>query len=134
FYEWLDSVDRNDKVIKRLKEYIQLLALKIPFTNIADEYSISHTTVKRYFEEYVEEKDEDRYFVAPRVLGIDEAHLNKKMHGVFTDTENFKLLEIARDNTKKTVKEVIQSMDNFQDNEVATIDMAAGYKYAIQEL
>ncbi|MDQ4712035.1 ISL3 family transposase [Bacillus subtilis] len=134
FYEWLDSVDRNDKVIKRLKEYIQLLALKIPFTNIADEYSISHTTVKRYFEEYVEEKDEDRYFVAPRVLGIDEAHLNKKMRGVFTDTENFKLLEIARDNTKKTVKEVIQSMDNFQDIEVATIDMAAGYKYAIQEL
>lgn len=38
FYEWLDSVDRNDKVTKRLKKYLIQLALKRPFTNIADEY------------------------------------------------------------------------------------------------
>lgn len=134
FYEWLDSVERNDKVTKRLKEHIQLLALKRPFTNVADEYGLSHTSVRRYFEEFVAEKDEDHYIVAPRVLGIDEAHLNRIMRGVFTDTENFKLLEISRDNTKRTVKEVIQSMQGYEKIEVATIDMAAGYRYAIQEL
>jgi transposase len=134
FFEWLDSVERNDKVTKRLKDHIKLLALKRPFTNIADEYGISHTTVRRYFEEFVVEQEEDRYLVAPRVLGIDEAHLNKTMRGVFTDTENFKLLEISIDNTKRTVKEVIQSMEGYKNIEVATIDMAAGYKYAINEL
>lgn len=134
FYEWLNSVERNDKVTKRLKEHIQLLSLKRPFTNVADEYGLSHTSVKRYFEEFVVEKDDDKYIQAPRVLGIDEAHLNKVMRGVFTDTENFKLLEISKDNTKKTVKEVIQSMRGYEKIEVATIDMAAGYKYAIQEL
>ncbi|GFN32488.1 ISL3 family transposase [Paenibacillus xylaniclasticus] len=134
FYEWLNSVERNDKVTKRFKEHIQLLSLKRPFTNVADEYGLSHTSVKRYFEEFVVEKDDDKYIQAPRVLGIDEAHLNKVMRGVFTDTENFKLLEISKDNTKKTVKEVIQSMRGYEKIEVATIDMAAGYKYAIQEL
>jgi transposase len=134
FYEWLNSVERNDKVTKRLKEHIQLLSLKRPFTNVADEYGLSHTSVKRYFEEFVVEKDNDKYIQAPRVLGIDEAHLNRVMRGVFTDTENFKLLEISEDNTKKTVKEVIQSMHGYEKIEVATIDMAAGYKYAIQEL
>jgi transposase len=135
FYEWLDSVDRNDKVTKRLKEHIKKLALKKPFTNIADEYGISHTSVRRYFEEYVSLQEEDRFIIAPRVLGIDEAHLNKTMRGVFTDTENFKLLEITKDNTKKTVKETIQRMIDYKKNiEVATIDMYSGYKYALREL
>lgn len=134
FYEWLDSVERNDKVTKRLKDHMKKLALKKPFTNIADEYGISATSIKRYFDEYVEEQDRDRQLIAPRVLGIDEAHLNRTMRGVFTDTENFNLLEITKDNTKRTVKETIQLMEGYKNIEVATIDMYSGYKYALQEL
>lgn len=133
FYEWLDSVERNDKVTKRLKQYLVQLALKRPFTNIADEYGVSHTSVRRYFEEYVAKRDEECYLVAPRVLGIDEAHLNKTMRGVFTDTENFKLLEISKENKKQAIKEVIFSMEGYKNIEVATIDMASGYRHAIRE-
>lgn len=133
FYEWLDSIERNDKVTKRFKKHLQLLALKRPFTNIADEYGISHTSVHRYFNDFVAEKDKDHRVIAPRVLGIDEAHLNRHYRGVFTDTENFKLLEISAENKKPTIKQVIQSMHGYEKIEVATIDMAAGYKYAIQE-
>ena len=50
------------------------------------------------------ELDSNRVIKAPRVLGIDEAHLNKTMRGVFTDTENNILLEISADNKKKTAK------------------------------
>ncbi|KYC80767.1 hypothetical protein CHCC15325_3095 [Bacillus licheniformis] len=134
FYELLDSVDRNDKVTKRLKEHMKKLALKKPFTNIADEYGISHTSVRRYFEEYVEDMERDRYLVAPRVLGIDEAHLNKTMRGVFTDNENRIMLEITPDNLKRTIKATIQSMEGYKNIEVATVDMNAGYKYAVNEL
>jgi transposase len=135
FTEDLDSVERNDKVTKRLREHIKLEALKHPFTQVADDYGISHTSVRRYFEEFVEQMEQDRKVVAPRVLGIDEAHLNKTMRGVFTDTENFRILEITKDNTKRSVKEAIQSMEGWKENiEVATIDMYSGYKYAIQEL
>lgn len=134
FYELLDSVDRNDKVTKRLKKHMKLVSLKKPFTQIADEYGISHTSVRRYFDEFVAEQEENRELLAPRVLGIDEAHLNKTMRGVFTDTENFKLLEITKDNTKRTVKQTIQMMQGYKNIEVATIDMYSGYKYALREL
>lgn len=134
FYEWLDSIERNGKVTKRLVEHIKQLTLKRPFTNISDEYGISHTSVRRYFLEYVAEKEKDRHLVAPRVLGIDEAHLNKTMRGVFTDNENRIMLEITENNLKRTIKQTIQSMEGYKNIEVATVDMNAGYKYAVNEL
>lgn len=134
FYEMLDSVDRGGKVTKRLVEHIMRMALKKPFTHIADEYGISHTTVRRYFEEYVASEESNRILVAPRVLGIDEAHLNKTMRGVFTDNENNMILEITADNLKRTVKQTIQRMEGWENIEVATIDMWSGYKYAVNEL
>jgi transposase len=134
FMEWLDSVGENEKVTKRLKEHMKLLALKRPFTNIADEYGISHTSVRRYFDEYVADQERDRHLVAPKVLGIDEAHLNKTMRGVFTDTEHNVLLEITPDNLKRTIKATIQAMEGYKNIDVATVDMNAGYKYAVNEL
>lgn len=134
FYEILDSVDRGGKVTKRLVEHMKLLALKRPFTQIADEYGISHTSVRRYFEEYVIEQEKHRELIAPRVLGIDEAHLNRVMRGVFTDNENRMILEITSDNLKRTVKQTIQRMEGWKNIEVVTIDMHSGYKYAVNEL
>lgn len=134
FYEYLDSIERNGKVTIRLVDHIKRLTLKRPFTHIAEEYGISHTSVRRYFQEYVAEQEKDRYLVAPKVLGIDEAHLNKTMRGVFTDTENNVLLEITPDNLKRTIKATIQSMEGYKNIEVATVDMNAGYKYAVNEL
>jgi transposase len=134
FYEYLDSIERNGKVTKRLVDHIKLLTLKRPFLTIAEEYGISHTSVGRYFREFVAEKEKDRRLIAPKVLGIDEAHLNKTMRGVFTDNENRIMLEITPDNLKRTIKATIQSMEGYKNIEVATVDMNAGYKYAVNEL
>ncbi|RHW37306.1 ISL3 family transposase [Neobacillus notoginsengisoli] len=134
FYEYLESIERNGKVTKRLVEHIKQLTLKRPFLTIGEEYGISHTSVRRYFLEFVEEKERDRRLIAPRVLGIDEAHLNRTMRGVFTDNENRIMLEMTPDNLKRTVKATIQSMEGYKNIEVATVDMNAGYKYAMNEL
>ena len=134
FYEQFESIDRSDKITLRLKEYIQEQSFKKPFSKVAEEVDVSPTSVKKYFEEKVKELDSNRVIKAPRVLGIDEAHLNKTMRGVFTDTENNILLEISVDNKKKTVKEVIQAMEGYENIEVVTIDMYSGYKYACREL
>lgn len=134
FYEPLMSVESHDKVTTRLREHIKKESLLRPFTQIATEYDISHTSVKRYFQEFVDEQEKDRVIKAPKILGIDEAHLNKTMRGVFTDTGNRMLLDITPDNLKRTVKNFIQSMDGYKDIEVVTMDMWSGYKYAVNEL
>ena len=134
FYEQFKSIDRAGKITIRLRDYIQAQSFKKPFSKVAEEVDMSPTSVKNYFEDAVRQLDKDRKIIAPRVLGIDEAHLNKTMRGVFTDTENNKLLEISKDNLKRTVKEVIQSMEGYENIEVVTIDMYAGYKYACREL
>ena len=134
FYEPLESVERNDKITIRLKEQIQKECLKEPFTTIGERYDLSHTSVRRYFEEWLSEQEEDREIKAPRILGIDEAHLNKTMRGVFTDIENKKLIEITPNNLKRTVKETILNMKGYKDIEVVTMDMAPGYRYACNEV
>lgn len=134
FYQPFHSIERNDKVTFRLKEYIQQQSLRKPFLEVGYDCGLSHTSVRKYFKEQVAELDAKRNIVAPRVLGIDEAHLNKKMRGVFTDTENNKLLEITEDNLKRTVKQTIQSMEGYENIEVVTIDMWSGYKHACREL
>lgn len=134
FYQPFYSIERNDKVTLRLKQYIQQQSLRKPFLEVGYDCGLSHTSVRKYFKEEIARLDAGRIIKAPRVLGIDEAHLNKKMRGVFTDTENNKLLEITEDNLKKTVKNTIQSMEGYKDIEVVTIDMWSGYRYACREL
>ena len=134
FYQPFHCIERNDKVTLRLKHYIQQQSLRKPFLEVGYDCGLSHTSVRKYFKEQIEVLDKERNIKAPRVLGIDEAHLNKKMRGVFTDTENNKLLEITEDNLKRTVKQTIQSMEGYEDIEVVTIDMWSGYRYACREL
>lgn len=134
FYQHFFSIERNCKITLRLKEYIQKQAFKKPFSRIAEDTNLSPTIVKKYFKEKVKELDKERTLIAPKVLGIDEAHLNNKMRGVFTDTENNKLIEITEDNLKRTVKETITSMKGYENIEVVTIDMWSGYKYACKEV
>lgn len=134
FYELLDSVDTNDKVTRRLRSHIQKEALKKQFTTIAEEFGISNMTVRRAFDDFVKENDKNRVLKAPRVIGIDEAHLNKTMRGVITDIENKRILELTENNLKKTIKATIQSMEGYKDIQYATMDMATGYRYAMNEL
>lgn len=136
FFELLDSVDTNGKITKRLYEYLQQESLEPfrTFTDIADDFGISNMTVRRAFDDYVKEREEDRVLKAPRVIGIDEAHLNEVMRGVITDIENKKILELLPTNTKRDVKKCIKSMEGYKDIEIACMDMATGYRYAMQEL
>lgn len=91
-------------------------------------------TVRRAVDDYIAEHDKGRVVKAPRVIGIDEAHLNSVMRGVITDIENRELIDILQTNKKKDVKKYIKSLEGYKNIEVATMDMATGYRYAMNEL
>ena len=59
--------------------------MKKPFLQIAEEYGLTMPTVKRIFMDYVATEEAKRVLYSPKVIGIDEAHLNKTMRGVIID-------------------------------------------------
>ena len=134
FYELLESIDTNSRLTKRLISTVSRESITKPFKTIEEQYAISNMTVRRIFDKRIDELENNRVLVAPRVLGIDEAHLNYKMRGVLTDTENNRLIEITPDNTKPSIKKAIQSMKGWENIEVVTMDMAKGYRYTVNEM
>lgn len=131
FSETYQLVDERGKMTIRLREHIKLLSLKQPFANIAEEYSISPTTVKRIFNEYIEQNERYMVFKAPRVLGIDEVHLNKQMRAVFTDIEGLKVLDMLKDRNKQTIIDFLKNVQDKRTIEIVTTDMWQPYKDAI---
>ncbi len=105
--------------------------MKKPFANIADEFGISSTTVKRIFTEYVKEQEAQMIFATPRILGIDEVHLNKQMRAVFTDIEGLKVLDILPKRNKEDIIAFLMKLPNKDAIEVVTTDMWQPYKDAV---
>lgn len=131
FSESYKSIDDRDKITNRLRNHIQVQSLKKPFANIADEFSISPTTVKRIFTEFVKEQEAQMMFTTPRILGIDEVHLNKQMRAVFTDIEGLKVLDMLPKRNKEDVIAFLKKLPNKDDIEVVTMDMWQPYKDAV---
>lgn len=134
FYEMLDSIDTNSTMTKRLIKTIQRESLVKPFKDLEEQFAISNMTVRRVFDKHIKELEHNRVLVAPRVLGIDEVHLNYKMRGVLTNIENCRLIEMTSDNSKSSIKKAIQSMKGWENIEVVTMDMAKGYRYTVNEI
>lgn len=131
FSESYKSIDDRDKITNRLRNYIQEQSLKKPFANIADEFSISPTTVKRIFTEFVKEQEAQMIFTTPRILGIDEVHLNKQMRAVFTDIEKLKVLDMLPKRNKEDVIAFLKKLPDISNVEVVITDMWQPYKDAV---
>lgn len=96
-----NSVEPDGKISNRLKEALQKKALNHTFTSVAEEYGLSEKTVERVFSDYSEILNLRPDVKAPRVLGIDECHLQKQMRPVYVDIEAATILEMG-----KSVKKV----------------------------
>ena len=127
-----DCIDDGGKLTKRLRETIQKDALNNTFTSVAERYGFGATTVATAFESYTDILRLRPDVKAPRVLGLDECHLQKQMRPVYVDLENAIILEMGRSVKKDDVTRDLLRFKNLDKVEVATTDMCAGYKSAIE--
>lgn len=127
------SIDSDAKITNRMREYIRNKSLYVPFRRIAEELSISETTVKRIFQTYVEELESKRVLYAPEILGIDENHLMNNYRAVFVDVKERILLDIIPKRSKVEVKKFIQSLPEYKTIKVVTMDMWKPYRDAVYE-
>jgi transposase len=133
FYQMLDFVDKDCKMTWRLYEYIREQAIRKPFSQIAEELGLSHTIVRDIFKEFIADNEDKKVIIAPKVLGIDEAHLNKVMRGVFTNVEANQIIEMTPTRSKKEVIKFMKSMEGYENIEVVTTDMWRPYIDAAYE-
>lgn len=133
FTERYYSFDDRDKITNRLREHIKKASLKEPFASIANEFALSPPTVKRIFNEYVAEQEDTMTFYTPRILGIDEVHLNKHMRAVFTNIEKQTILDILTNRNKLMIIKFLKKLPDRQKVEIVTMDMWQQYKDAVSE-
>lgn len=133
FQEEYECVDGQERLTLRFREYIQDLCLTDTFARIARDNSLSDNTVRRIFQEYIDRKAALLVYKAPRVLGIDEDHVNKIFRFVITDCEHNELLDILPDRETATIINFFQRMDEKQNVEVVTMDMYRPYRAIIKK-
>lgn len=118
-----DGIDPKSKITVRLRQYIEKRCLTDTLTRLSRETSVSATTVSRITDAYIDGLETEAVRYSPRVLGIDEAHLNKEMRCVYVDIENKGLIDIQEKRDKKSVMQYLDSLPDNDKIEVVTMDM-----------
>jgi len=128
------SINDRSKMTIRMRDFIAQRALWNPFDRIAGELSLSHTTIKNAFLEYVDQLEENYDLHAPKVLGIDENHLGGQYRAIFTDINNRLILDILPKRNKDMVKAWLESLPDKNNVACVTMDMWAPYRDAVREV
>jgi len=128
------SIDVIHRMTRRLCEYIQQESVNKPFSVLERELSISDSTIKRVFSDYVGLLEQQRELHAPRILGIDENHISRQYRAVFTDIENKLILDLIKDRKKESVIKWLKALPDYDRIECVTMDMWSPYKDAVYDV
>lgn len=131
FAEEFDSIDKNARMTKRLKEQVRQDTIRKTFSDIADTYGLNIMTVERIFKAYAAELDAAYKLTAPQVLGIDEIHMRRQYRGVFVDILGQRVIEMKEKRSRNVVIDVINSFPNKGDITCVTMDMWDPYREAV---
>lgn len=82
-----DDVDGQRRMTKRLIRYIEDQSMRRPRSAIAKEVGISVDRVKALSNELADRLARHHRFPTPRVLGMDDLKLGKKIYTIFVDAE-----------------------------------------------
>ena len=134
FGEEFDAIDKAGRLTKRLKAAIRKECFEKTFKVIAEQYGISQPSVKRVFDEYIEELSANYKINAPKILGIDEVHLHSQFRGVFVDVMGQRVIEMTEDRKQETIKNFLLSLPDRNNISCVTMDMSRHYKYVVNEV
>lgn len=84
-YKTIDETSMTPRLRDRI---VQRILRREPYTRIADDYGISDKTVRRAFDDWDKKHRYMTLYTTPRVIGIDEAHIDKHFRLIITDPEH----------------------------------------------
>ena len=127
--------NKSAHITNRLRdEFVRRCINGETYSYIAREYFVDHKTVSSAFCDYAESHPElTKNDYTPKVLGIDEAHIDDRYRLVLTDIEGQRLLDMKKDRRKPTVKKYLQQLDPGI-CKCVTMDMAPVYAASVSEV
>ena len=127
----IPGIEEGVQATTRLMEYLRRECLLQSSTVLAHQSGFSIDTVQNIMNEEIDRLDAERIknpLPAPRVLGIDEKHINRVMRGTLVNVTTGRLLNMLEDNKAGTMQEAIKQLKGWDtDIEVVTVDMSNAY-------
>lgn len=131
FVAAVDGFIEVRKYTKRLEDYIKTESFLQDHAHLQEVSGLSTPTIQEIMDQEIDRYDRMRIddpIPAPRVLGIDEKHINHIMRGTLVDVESGNLLDMLEDNDETTMTAAIKRLKDWDTNiEVVTTDMANRY-------
>lgn len=125
--------DINDahRATNRLVKYIEHRALIRTCTSVADDVGLTEATVRNILKAHIKELEKKYRFETPRILGIDEVHLNRKMRLVLTNIGEKTIVDMIDNRNKQTVINALYRFKNLDKIKIVTMDMWRPYRDAV---
>ncbi len=131
FVPHIKGIDDKHSMTTRLLEFLRTECFLQSHTELADRCGVSVETIRNIMDLEIQKYENDRKanpLLAPRVLGIDEKHINHIMRGTLVDVERGLLLDMLEDNKQETMKNAIKQLKDWDARiEVVTTDMSNSY-------
>ncbi len=131
FYEALPGVDTQRFMTARLVGWIGPMAVRRPFTHVAQEVGVSERTVRDIFHDHVAVLEAHRHVETPQWLGLDEIHLIRP-RGVVTNVQECTLVDLLRNRSKETIIAYLGQLPHRERVRLVTMDMWRPYKDAVE--
>lgn len=130
----LPDMSEDYRMTSRLAEYIRHQSILRPFTHLAEEIGVSEGTVRKLFNDYVDELERQHRFETPKVMGIDEIHLAKRPRCVITNIEERTIIEMLKDRNKPTVRKYLKDIEKPHVILNVAMDMWRPYRDTVKEI
>lgn len=122
------DVDVSRRMTDRLKRWIGEQAATRTFADVARESGLSEGTVRNVFRDHVSMRLWQYQFETPRVIGVDEKHLNNAYRFIIGNVEKRTLLDILPGRELKDLSAYFEGRPDLNRIEVWCQDMFAPYK------
>lgn len=129
----LPAMDERHQMTKRCAAYVQEQCIRRTFADIARVIAVDEKTIRSVAAPYLLAKAAEHRHGTPRLLGIDELKLDRKLRCIFMDLAAAQPLDIIPGHHKRDVAIWLARL-NKRDVQVVTIDMTGQYKDVIRAI
>jgi transposase len=134
FFQPCRDVSDDHRATKRLIKYIEQRAMIRTCTSVAEDVGVTEGTVRNILNAHIEQLEKQYQFETPRILGIDEVHLNRTMRLVLTNIAEKTIVDMIDNRNKPTVIKALYRFNKPEKIKIVTMDMWRPYRDAVSSV